>query len=41
MSNDNGKLEFLLNGSVQLSFDENCLLFGAVQRFILDTCRFS
>jgi hypothetical protein len=40
-SNDNGKLEFLLNGSVQLSFDENCLLFGAVQRFILDTCRFS
>jgi hypothetical protein len=27
-SNDNGKLEFLFNGSVQLSFDENCLLFG-------------
>ena len=40
-SNGNGKLEFLLNGSVQLNFDENCLLFGAVQRFILVTCRFS
>ncbi len=25
----------------QLSFDENLLLFDTVQRFILDTCRFS
>ncbi len=27
-SSDNVKLEFLLNGSAQLSFDENLLLFG-------------
>ena len=33
-SSDNVELEFLLNGSAQLSFD-------TVQRFILDTCRFS
>jgi hypothetical protein len=34
------KLDYMLKGSNQLSYDENCSLFGFVQQFVLDTCRF-
>ena len=37
---DNVKLDYMLKGSNQLSYDENCSLFGFVQQFVLDTCRF-
>ncbi len=41
VSTDNEKVKFMLKGSAQLSHKENCELFGIVQRYILDTCRFS
>jgi hypothetical protein len=42
VSGDNEKVECMLKGSIQLSYEENCLSFGIVQRYILDTfCRFS
>jgi hypothetical protein len=37
---DNVKLDYVLKGSNQLNYDENCSLFGFVQQFVLDTCRF-
>ena len=37
----NDKVTFMLKGSTQLSYKENCALFSIVQRYILDTCRFS
>ena len=41
VSGDNDKVQCMLKGSTKLSYKENCLLFGIVQRYILDTCRFS
>ena len=41
VSGDNEKVKCMLKGSIQLSYEENCMLFGIVQRYILDTCRFS
>ena len=41
VGSDNEKVTFMLKGSTQLSYKENCALFSIVQRYILDTCRFS
>ena len=41
VSGDNEKVQCMLTGSTKLSYKENCLPFGIVQRYILDTCRFS
>ena len=37
LSGDNEKVKCMLKGSIQLSYEENCMLFGIVQRYILDT----
>ena len=41
VGSDNEKVTFMLKGSTQLSYKENCALSSIVQRYILDTCRFS
>jgi hypothetical protein len=40
-SSDSEKVSYLLHGVEKLSYKENCLLFGLVQNFILNTDRFS
>ena len=39
--NDIVKLNCFLSGSVDLNYEENCVLFSIVQQYILNTCHFA